>query len=77
MAEPDGGEAGSQFFLVYKDSPLPPDYTIVGQMTKGLDVVDNVAKAGVSPDSTKPTDGPPAEPITITAARVQQETPTP
>jgi len=73
MAEPSGGEAGSQFFLVYKDSPLPPDYTIVGQMTKGLDVVDQVAKAGVSPDAPDPTDGPPAEPITITAARVQQE----
>ncbi len=73
MAEPSGGEAGSQFFLVYKDSPLPPDYTIVGQMTKGLDVVDKVAAGGVSPDSPQPTDGPPAEPITITAARVQQE----
>lgn len=75
MAEPGGGEAGSQFFLVYKDSPLPPDYTIVGQVTEGLEVVDQVAAGGVSPDSAQPADGPPAEPITITAARVQQETP--
>jgi peptidyl-prolyl cis-trans isomerase B (cyclophilin B) len=75
MAEPSGGEAGSQFFLVYKDSPLPPDYTIVGEITKGLDVVDKVAAGGVSPDSPSPTDGPPAKPITITAASVQQETP--
>ncbi len=75
MAEPAGGEAGSQFFLVYKDSPLPPNYTIVGQMTKGIDVVEKVAAGGVSPDSPKPADGPPAKPITITAARVQQETP--
>lgn len=73
MAEPGGGEAGSQFFLVYKDSPLAPDYTIVGQISKGLDVVEEVAAAGVSPDSANPTDGPPAEPLTITAARVQQE----
>ena len=34
-----GGEAGSQFFLVYEDTTLPPDYTIVGQITEGLDVV--------------------------------------
>ncbi|MCZ3388560.1 MAG: peptidylprolyl isomerase [Actinomycetia bacterium] len=76
MAEPSGGEAGSQFFLVYKDTQLPPDYTIVGQMTQGIDVVQKVAAGGVSPDSPNPTDGPPAKPIAITAARVQQETPT-
>jgi peptidyl-prolyl cis-trans isomerase B (cyclophilin B) len=74
MAEPGGGEAGSQFFLVYKDTSLAPDYTIVGQITKGLDVVDEVAAGGVAPDAATPGDGPPAEPITITAARVQQET---
>jgi peptidyl-prolyl cis-trans isomerase B (cyclophilin B) len=72
MAEPSGGEAGSQFFLVYKDTTLPPDYSIVGQITKGLDVVETIAKAGVAPDSPSPGDGPPAEPITITAARVEQ-----
>lgn len=73
MAEPAGGQAGSQFFLVYKDTALPPDYTIVGQITDGLDVVQAVAAAGVAPDAPSPGDGPPAEPITITAARVQQE----
>ena len=37
---------GSQFFIVYGDSPLPADYTVFGEITKGLDVVDSVAKAG-------------------------------
>ena len=37
---------GSQFFIVYGDSPLPADYTVLGQITKGMDVVDKVAKAG-------------------------------
>ncbi len=73
MAEPSGGQAGSQFFLVYKDSPLPPDYTIVGQITDGLAVVQDVAAGGVASDAATPGDGPPAEPITITAARIQQE----
>jgi peptidyl-prolyl cis-trans isomerase B (cyclophilin B) len=72
MAEPGGGQAGSQFFLVYKDTTLPPNYTIVGQITKGLDVVQKIADAGVAAGSPKPTDGPPAEPITITAARFEQ-----
>ena len=73
MAEPQGGEAGSQFFLVYDDTTLPPDYTIVGQITKGLDVIEQIAKAGVDEQqSGNPGDGPPAEPITITTARVEQ-----
>jgi peptidyl-prolyl cis-trans isomerase B (cyclophilin B) len=40
---------GSQFFIVYGDSPLPADYTVFGQITKGMDVVDSVAKAGAAP----------------------------
>jgi peptidyl-prolyl cis-trans isomerase B (cyclophilin B) len=72
MAEPSGGEAGSQFFLVYKDTTLPPNYTIVGQIIKGLDVVQTIADAGVAPDSPTPGDGTPAEPITIKSARFEQ-----
>lgn len=40
---------GSQFFIVYGDSPLPADYTVFGQITQGMDVVDTVAKAGAEP----------------------------
>ena len=39
---------GSQFFLVYGDSSLPPEYTVVGRITKGLDVLDKVAEGGVA-----------------------------
>ena len=49
------------------------DYTIVGEITKGLDVIEKIAKAGVDEkQANRPGDGPPAEPITITAARVEQ-----
>jgi peptidyl-prolyl cis-trans isomerase B (cyclophilin B) len=40
---------GSQFFIVYEDIPatsLPAEYTILGTLTKGLDIVKTVAKAG-------------------------------
>lgn len=72
MAEPPGGDAGSQFFLVYRDTTLPPDYTIVGRITSGLEVVESIAKDGVDPGATTPGDGPPATPLTITAARIQE-----
>ena len=37
---------GSQFFLVYKDTTLGPDYTIWGKITKGLDLVQKVGVVG-------------------------------
>ena len=37
---------GSQFFLVYKDTTLGPNYTIWGKITKGLDLVQKVGTVG-------------------------------
>ena len=40
---------GSQFFIVYEDIPatsLPAEYTVLGTLTKGLDLVQKAAKAG-------------------------------
>lgn len=40
---------GSQFFLVFKDSPLPPDYTPFGTIAKGeqgMDVLKKITDAG-------------------------------
>ncbi|WP_277068627.1 peptidylprolyl isomerase [Saccharomonospora viridis] len=42
---PDTG--GSQFFMVYGDAPLPPDYTVFGTIDdEGLEVIDEIARAG-------------------------------
>ena len=41
---------GSQFFLVYQDSKLPPNYTPFGTVTGGMDVLRKIAKAGSTPD---------------------------
>jgi peptidyl-prolyl cis-trans isomerase B (cyclophilin B) len=46
MANAGAGTTGSQFFIVYEDTTLPADYTILGQITSGLDIVENVAAAG-------------------------------
>ena len=67
MANAGPGPAGSQFFLVYKDSTLPPDYTIWGTITKGLDIVQGVAAIGTKNVNG---DGAPTQPVFITSAEV-------
>ena len=47
MANSGPATNGSQFFLVYGDSALPPEYTVVGKITKGLRVLDKIAEGGV------------------------------
>jgi peptidyl-prolyl cis-trans isomerase B (cyclophilin B) len=48
MANSGGATNGSQFFLVYKNTTLGPDYTPFGTITSGLNILQNVAKAGTS-----------------------------
>lgn len=41
------GAAGSQFFVVTgRDAQLPPDYALLGKVTKGLDVVERIGRLG-------------------------------
>ena len=56
---------GSQFFIVYEDSTMDPDYTIFGRVIKGLDIVKMVARAGVRDGSTN---GMPKQTIAIEKA---------
>jgi peptidyl-prolyl cis-trans isomerase B (cyclophilin B) len=69
-----GGKAdsmGSQFFLVYKDSTIPSDaaggYTVLGNITKGLNVVKKVADGGIAGGST---DGAPVNAVSIASTSV-------
>jgi peptidyl-prolyl cis-trans isomerase B (cyclophilin B) len=55
---------GSQFFFVYANTQLPPQYTPFGHITSGLDVLKAVAKAG-SNDSNGPGDGAPNQKVVI------------
>jgi peptidyl-prolyl cis-trans isomerase B (cyclophilin B) len=59
---------GSQFFIFYADSSLPPSYTIWGKVTKGLEIVQMVAKSGVM-DGKK--DGSPKQKIGIEKVKVR------
>lgn len=66
-AQPDSG--GSQFFLVFGDVEISPEYTVFGSIDDaGLAVLDKVARGGI--DSSKPGigdgSGPPKIPVTFT-----------
>jgi peptidyl-prolyl cis-trans isomerase B (cyclophilin B) len=68
MANAGPGTNGSQFFLVYKDSALPPTYTVFGNIDgAGLATLDKIAAHGVADGSD---DGKPAEDVTIKSARL-------
>ncbi|WP_137872673.1 peptidylprolyl isomerase [Rhodococcus sp. Q] len=64
------GSNGSQFFLVYDDSPLPPMYTVFGTISEeGLATIEKVAAAG--DDGSMPAGGgKPNTPIQIQTATV-------
>ncbi|MEU6624531.1 peptidylprolyl isomerase [Streptomyces litmocidini] len=65
------GSGGSQFFLVYKDTKLPPTYTPFGKIdAAGLKAVQDVAKAGVEGGAS---DGAPKKPVTIEKATVSKK----
>ena len=63
---------GSQFFLVYKNSTLGPDYTPFGTITSGLDILQKVANAGTSCTYSGPGDGVPKEKVIINSVTIKQ-----
>lgn len=57
---------GSQFFLVYRNSTLPPQYTPFARIVSGLAVLDRIAAAGATPAG----DGRPKLAVEIDSFRV-------
>jgi peptidyl-prolyl cis-trans isomerase B (cyclophilin B) len=68
MANAGPNTNGSQFFLVYKDTQLPPEYTVFGKIQQdGLATLDKIAKGGVTGGGQ---DGAPATQVTIKSVRL-------
>ena len=72
MANAGPNTGGSQFFLVYGDSTLAPNYTVFGSVdAPGLATIDKIAAGGITPGANGPQDGTPKLPVTIETAAVQ------
>jgi peptidyl-prolyl cis-trans isomerase B (cyclophilin B) len=70
MANAGPNTNGSQFFLVFKDSEIDPNYTVVGTIAGGLEVLDKVAEAGTD-NSGGTGDGQPKLAVTINSVTVE------
>ncbi|MGH2345020.1 MAG: peptidylprolyl isomerase [Chloroflexota bacterium] len=71
MANAGPNTNGSQFFIVQgaNGTSLPPSYTIFGQVTRGMDVVDTIASVPVG----GPERSAPLEPVRILSVTVREE----
>jgi peptidyl-prolyl cis-trans isomerase B (cyclophilin B) len=72
MANSGGATNGSQFFLVFKDTTLGPDYTPFGTITSGLNILQNVAKAGTSCTYAGAGGGVPKEKVIIDSVSINK-----
>jgi cyclophilin family peptidyl-prolyl cis-trans isomerase len=69
MANAGPNTNGSQFFICHQDltGKLPKNYTLFGQVTKGLDVVDAIAAGKTGPGDR------PLEPVAMTGVTIHDE----
>jgi cyclophilin family peptidyl-prolyl cis-trans isomerase len=66
----DRNSASSQFFIVVKDSTfLNNEYTVFGQVTKGMEVADAIVNAPSDPGNNRPKD-----PVTIDSIVIREAT---
>jgi cyclophilin family peptidyl-prolyl cis-trans isomerase len=63
---------GSQFFLVYKDTSLSPDYTPFGKIVSGLNILQNVGNHGYGPPLNSAGGGAPKEKVEIESVTIKQ-----
>jgi len=66
MANAGPNTNGSQFFVMHRDYPLPPNYTIFGALRSGEDVLDAIATAKTGAQDR------PVEPVSITSVTIEE-----
>ena len=71
MANAGPNTNGSQFFIVHQDYPLPPNYTIFGKLTDGLDTLDKIMSVPTGPGHGGPNT--PKTDITIQSITIQEK----
>ncbi|MEN8041310.1 MAG: peptidylprolyl isomerase [Actinomycetota bacterium] len=66
MANSGPNTNGSQFFVMHADYPLPNQYSIFGQVTEGMEVVDRIAAAATGAQDR------PVQPVSITSVTITE-----
>jgi peptidyl-prolyl cis-trans isomerase B (cyclophilin B) len=63
---------GSQFFLVYKNSVLPPSYTPFGTIVSGLNILQTVGSRGFGPPLNSAGGGAPKDKVDIESVTISK-----
>jgi peptidyl-prolyl cis-trans isomerase B (cyclophilin B) len=72
MANSGANTNGSQFFLVFQNTDLSASYTPFGTITSGLDILQNVAKAGTSCTYAGAGGGLPKDKVVINSVSIKK-----
>lgn len=72
MANAGPNTNGSQFFIVHKDYPLPPQYTIFGEVTDGLETLDKIATTPVT-RSARGENSVPSKEVLIQSVTIEEK----
>jgi peptidyl-prolyl cis-trans isomerase B (cyclophilin B) len=72
MANAGANTNGSQFFLVFQNTQLTANYTPFGTITSGLDILQNVGKAGTSCTYAGAGGGVPKDKVIINSVSIQK-----
>lgn len=65
MGNQGPGTNGSEFFIVHSFANIPANYSVLGKVVRGMDVLDRIVAAGIIPSERGPLDGAPAKPVKI------------
>jgi peptidyl-prolyl cis-trans isomerase B (cyclophilin B) len=71
MANAGANTNGSEFFLVYKNTTLQPNYTPFGTIVSGLNIIQKVAKGGTD-NSNGAGDGHPKDKVDIESVTISK-----
>ncbi|MBM7773774.1 peptidyl-prolyl cis-trans isomerase B (cyclophilin B) [Actinokineospora baliensis] len=68
MGNQGPGTNGSEWFIVHSVAQISPVYTVMGRVTRGIEVLDRIVAAGITPDGA--TDGAPKRPVRVYDVRI-------
>lgn len=72
MANAGPNTNGSQFFIMHADYPLPKNYVIFGRVTSGMDTVDKIANAPVTPNRYSGEPSTPVNPVKVLSITISE-----